>query len=367
MIKSSQIKEIDLSRLPVTQVDKGSRGGGIFLMLFACLWSGIPTLILIKAISSGAMEPGLWALLLFSIIGTGLFLGGLYMLTCQTTTVLSREHASVTQKSIFGTKQWTARLSDFTGIRSRSEYHPGTRHSPAYTLYIVELLHPAPKQTVRLYEARTESGVRGIWENACRVLALPAVEGEGATLVTRAVEDLDKSVRELAREGKLHVNFDPTKPPPAGLTLRVDATFLELSIKARKGPTIAGGLFGILFSGIFVYVGFFIKGGPFFFGIVGSVIMLIVILMVVWSLITTEQIRVAKEEIHSLRKTPWGLTTGIRINTTGVETVRIGKKGGQGATGILIETDGGTQIVGAGLPSPSLEWLRNCILKVITS
>ena len=365
--KTSQTKQIDLSHLPVTQVDKGSRGAAIFLLIFACLWGGIPTFALIKAASSGTMQSGMWGLLIFSVIGTGVFIGGLYLMTCSSTTTLSLDHVAVTRKSLFGTKQWTARLSDFTGVRSRSEYHSGGKNNPSYTLYIVELLHPEPKKAVRLYESRMDLCIRGIWENACRVLNLPAVEGEGSNLVTRAVEDLDKSVKDLAREGKLHVDFDPTKPPPAGLTLKVDGKFLELSVKTRKGGTFAGGLIGILFSGVFVYIGFFIKSGPLLFGIVGSLIMLVIILSVIWSLITTEQIRVAKDEVHLRRQTPWGPTNGTRIDTTGVEIVRIGKKDGQGTEGILIETDGGTQMVGAGLPANCLEWLKNCILKVITA
>lgn len=363
----SQTKQIDLTQLPVTQVDKGSRGAGCLLILFACFWGGIPTFILIRALSSGTFNSGMGMLAIFSVIGSCMVLGGLYMLTSSTTTTLSRDQASVIRKSIFGTKQWTARLSEYTGVRWRSEYHSGGKNSPSYTLYIVELLHPESKKTVRLYESRMDAGIRGIWENACRALNMPAMEGEGASLVTRAVEDLDKSVKDLAREGKLKVDFDPTRPPPAGLALKVDGKFLELSVKTRAGAALGGGLIGILFSGVFVYIGFFLKDAPILFGIIGSIIMLVIILVTLWALVTTEQIRVAKDEIHVRRKTPWGPTNGTRISTTGVETVRIGKKGDQGSAGILIETDGGTEIVGSGLPAPCLEWLRNCILKVITA
>ena len=360
-------KQIDLTRLPVTQIDKGTKSVGIFLMIFASLWGGIPTFFLIKALSSGTMQGGMWGLLIFSVIGTGLFLGGLYLLTTNTTTTLTLEQVSVTRKSAFGTRQWTARMSEFTGIRNRSEFHSGGKNSPSYTLYIVELLHPDSQKTVRLYESRMNAGIRGIWENACRALNLAAIEGEGADLVSRAVEDLDKSVKDLAREGKLKVQFDLSKPPPAGLALKIDGPILELSVRGRKRSSLAGGVFGLVFSGIFVYIGFFMKGAPLIFGIFACVSVLIILTATVWSLISTEQIRVAKDEIHVRRQTPWGPTKGIRISTTGVETVRIGKQNGQGANGILIETDDGQSMIGTGLPSESLEWLKNCILKVITA
>ncbi len=366
---TGQTRQIDLTRLPVTQVDKGSRGAGIFLLVFACLWGGIPTAIfLLNVLSSGPMQAGLWGLLIFGVIGIGIFIGGLYLLTASTTTTLSLETVGVTKTSLFGTKQWIARLSEFTGIRHRSEYHSGGKNSPSYTLYIVELFHPNDAtKAVRLYESRTDIGIRGIWENACRTLNLPAVEGEGSNLVIRAVEDLDKSVKDLVREGKLHVDFDPSKLPPAGLSLKVDGPFLELSLRKNKGSTLTGGGIGLTVSGVFVYVGFFVKGAPVFFGIIGVVILLIVLAATVWALITTEQIRVAKDELQVRRQTPWGPTKGTRINAADVETVRIGKKDGQGYTGILVETNIGTTLVGAGLSSDCLEWLKNCILKIISA
>jgi hypothetical protein len=359
-------KRIDLTRLPVTQVDRSPKAAGIFLLVFACLWGGIPALVLVKAVASGTMQTGLWGLLLFAVIGIGIFIGGLALLASSTTTTLSREKVNVTKKSLFGTRQWIEPLSAFTGIRSRSEYHSGGKNSPSYTLHIIELLHPDPKKAVRLYESRLDVGARGIWEDACRTLNLPAVEGEGDNVVIRGVEDLDKSVKDLAREGKLQVDFDLSKAPPTGLTLRVDGAHLELSIHSRHA-SLWGPLIGLIVSGVFVYVGFFVKNAPFALGIIGGLFMLLMLGSGIWSLITTEQIRVAREEIHVRRQTPWGPTQGTRISTASVESVRIGRKDGQGLEGILLETDAGTTLVAENLPSDSLSWLKNCILKVISA
>ena len=360
-------KRIDLTHLPITQVDKGSKVAGVFLMGFAAFWGGIPTAVLIHAVSAGKMQAGLWGLLVFSVIGTGLFIGGLYLVTSRTTTILSHEQVSVTRKSLFGTLQWTAPLASFLGIRYRSEYHSGGKNRPSYTLYIVELHHKEPRKAVCLYESRSESGVRAIWEDACRKLSLPAVEGAGANLVIRSVEDLDKSVKELAQAGKLQVEFDPSLPPPAGLSLKADGRFLEVSVTKRAGGMLFGALFAVLFSGLFIYIGFFVRNAPIVFGIFGSGFLLIFLIVLAWTIITTEQIRVAKDEIQLRRQTPWGPTNGRRIDAATVEVVRIGKKDGQGSEGVLIETDAGTTLIGAGLPAGCLVWLKNCILKIIAN
>ena len=364
--RTGQSRHIDLSHLPVTQVDKGSKGLAIFLMGFAGVWGGIPTAALGKAIAAGKMQPSQLPLLLFTVIGTGIFMGGLYLLTRRITTTIARDQVSVLKRSLFGESQWSAPLSAFTGVRNRSEYHTGGKNQASYTLYLVELLHPESRKTVRLYESRSDAGVRGIWEDACRALNMPAVEGEGAQAVKRAVEDLDKSVKELAREGKLHVEFDAARRPPEGVTLKVDGKFLEVSVPTRKGAGIGGTLVGLMVSGVFVYIGFFLKSGPVFFGIIGALFMLLMLATTVWSWITTEQVRVAKDEIHLRRQTPWGPTKGTSIAAASVEVVRIGKKDNQGYEGILIETNAGTTQVATGLSAATLDWLKNCLLKVIS-
>lgn len=364
---SGKTKRIDLSHLPVTQTDRSTRGAGVFLVIFSCFWGGIPAAILIKSAASGTMEPGLLYLILFVVIGLGIFMGGLYLLTASTTTSLSLQEVRVSRRSVFGTKEWRSPLSAFTGVRSRREYHSGSDNSPSYTLYLVELLHSDPKKTVRLYESRGEAGHRRIWEDACRALGLPAVEGDGANLVLRAAGDLDKSVKDLAREGKLHVEFDPAKAPPPGLSLKVDGHYLELSVKTRNPGSLLGLLIALIVPGIFIYVGFFVKGVPVFFGIVGLIFMLIFGGGMLWTLLTTEQIRVAKDEIHVRRLTPWGPMSGTRLDCRRIEVVRIGKKDEQGEEGVLIESDAGITLVGSGLPDADLEWLKNCILKIISA
>jgi hypothetical protein len=359
-------RQLDLSALPATHVAKGSKGLGIFMMIFALFWGGLPTIVLIISIASGKFEPGMLLVLFFTLIGAALFVGGLNVVVGSTITIIDRTRVSVTKKSLFGTKQWSEQLSVFDGVLSRSEYHQGGKNQPSYTLYIVELRHADPKKAVKLYESRSDEDFRAIWEDYCRKLNLQALETDGGTLVKRDVEDLDKSVKELVREGKVKVKFDPSKAPPAELSLRVDGDVLELTVVKKKSSPV-GYAIALIIPGVFAYIGFFVKGCPILFGIVGAVLFAVVAWGIVWSLIAKDQIRIGKDEIRTRQLTPWGATEGASVRSEGIETVRIGKEGGSGQNGVVLETDERHVTVGAGLSAESLEWLKNCIVRVIAA
>src|SRR3990172_10032397 len=61
-------RRLDVTALPATRVDKGAKGAGIFMMIFALVWGGVPTLMLIASIASGKFEPAMLFMLIFSVI-----------------------------------------------------------------------------------------------------------------------------------------------------------------------------------------------------------------------------------------------------------------------------------------------------------
>lgn len=362
---SSCTKYVDLSTLPATHVEKGSKAAGIFMMLFALIFGGVPTGMLLSAIASGEFNPGMLGILIFSVIGVALFLGGLHLMFSSVTTVIDQHKITVTKKSLFGTKQWSEVLSAFEGVLSRSEYHSGGKNRPSYTLYIVELRHKEPRKVIKLYESKENFAVRTVWEDYCRKLNMPALEADGARFLKRDVEDLDKSVKELVRDGKVKVDFDPSKPPPSELSLRIDGGVLELTV--LKKPSPVGFAFALLIAGAFAYIGFFVKDCPVVFGVIGVIILVLVVGGYVWSFFAKGQIRIGKDEVRTRQLTPWGVTERAGVECKDIETVRIGKQDGRGLDGVLLETDKGCIKVGEGLSAESLEWLKNCIIRVIST
>lgn len=355
----------DVQNLPATQVVKGAKVLGVFFVVLSIFLGGMPTFALIQAVVSGKFKPDMFFILIFSVVGTGLFIFGLSQFFKETSTTIDAKKITVKSKSLFGRTEWSEPLSNYEGIFSRSEYHSGGKNQSSYTLYIVELLHNDKKKKIKLYQSKSNAEFRTIWEDYCRKLNLPAVEKDGEKLIKRDFRDLNKSVKEMAAEGKVKIQFDPSAPVPAGLQAKPNGDMLEITI-ARKGVPLIGMLIAMTIPGIFIYIGFFVKNCPIIFGIFGIVFDIILGAVFVWLLITKEQVLVGKEEIHIRRVTPWGTTAGKHINASEIETVRIGKKDEQGSEAVIISTDKIEESVGGGLPDDALNWLKNCIMAIIS-
>ncbi len=360
-------RHIDLSSLPITHEDKGNKVAGIFLILFSLLWGGIPTLILLAAVSDGDFEPAMLFLLIFTLIGAALLAVGVGVFTHRKTIRIDDEHVSVDSRSIFGRKTWTEPLSGYRGILLRSEYHSGGKNRSSYTLYIVELYHENRKKRIRLYQSLSPSDFRRFWQESCRYLNMPGLEGEEGNMTVRDAQDLDKSVRELAQEGKLDVVFDPEKPPPTGFDLKIDGGKLRISMPRGHGGAI-GLLLGMLFAGVFIYIGFFIDDAPLAFGIVGLIFLGIMIAATIWTAISQKMLLVAPESIRVFHHTPWGDTGGTELPVERITNIRIGRpsENNQARKGVVLTTADRCLSIGQGLRDDALQWLQSCLLTVIT-
>ncbi len=366
-LRRSLDKRMDLSSLPAEHTDRGSRFGGVFVLIFSMIWGGGPTVGILHFLAEGEFDPLMLFMLIFTVVGAGLFVFGLYLITYVKTTRIDGKTVQVESKWRFGHKIWEEPLANYPGVIQRSEYHSGSKHSSGYTVYLVELHHEDKKRRLRLYESRSEAGIRGIWEDYCRQLSKPALENDGGQMRVRSVEDLDKSVKELAKEGKVQVNFDASVPPPKGLRLSVEGETLRIVLlKGRFSPL--GAILLLAIPMVFVYIGFGGEDGPVFFGVVGLIFMLFGLGALAWSLVAKAVLEVRGSGIKLLWKTPWGDTPGVGMEAEKIESVSIGKPAGANTHkyAVLIAADDRTLPVGQGLPAPALEWLKNCILAVIT-
>ena len=156
-------------------------------------------------------------------------------------------------------------------------------------------MHPDEQRRIKLWQKRRSCSLgdhaheeaysrqhRASWKKYSRQLALPALkqDEDGEEYMRSDAEDLDKSVRELAAEGKLEITFDSVANVPEKLELDIQGDQLEVVICNRMMPpgimltvmliffgplatvTIWGGFFSVasnIFSRIVtVFVGVFI-------------------------------------------------------------------------------------------------------------
>lgn len=364
MASSNGEKKIDLQNLPAVHEDKGARTLGVFMMLFSSVWGGFPTLMLIRMFSSGSFKPEMLFMLVFTVIGTVLFFAGLNMVFRKKVTRIDSNGVSVHQTGLFSQRSWSAPFSHYRGILAREEYHSGGKNSPSYTLYLVELLHEEKDKTVQLYSSRSGDGHRSIWEDYCRTLGLPALEKDGAGYSARDVEDLDKSAAQLVREGKVAVEFDPTAAVPEGIDVIPADGELVLTLKLRKMP-IGAVIIGMLLPSAFIYVGFFRKDAPWMFGVAGIIILTVITAVMILLPMTRQRVNLSKESVRTCWILPWGEMNAQEMKACDIESVKIFNREGTAYDAVWLSGDSGSVSVGSGLKSDALNWIKNCILKVL--
>ncbi len=359
--------EVEINRLPVRHEEKGAIWSSLILMAFALVVGGLPTWFLIWTVLSGDFQPEMLSLLLFSIVGLVLFGIGLKKITTRRVIEISESTVKYQQRSIFGRKSWEEALSNYKGVWSHSVQYTGSNHSSEYTVYKLDLLHPNRKRRLALYASRSSDGLRARQQNYCRQLQVPALEGEDEeNLTVREVEDIGKSVGELAREGRIDTDFDPSAAPPPGLQFNMEDE--QLRITLPRAPRLwLGVLTGILVAGGFLAAGTMIQDAPGILNLIGVGILLATIGSVVWEFITEKVLTIAPDFVHVGRKTPWGDTKGRHIPAAAIQTIRVGRRiNNQGPVALLLGKDDLPYAVGAGLPKETLEWLRNCVLAIVS-
>lgn len=357
--------EIVIDHFPYKIEKKGSIALGLFLIVFASFWGGMPGYFFIKMIRDGEFEASKAFILIFPIIGTLLFLFGLSQFFLHEIWEITDIHIIYNKKGLFGIKKWMEPISKYRGVLSATEQRSsGGKNSSTYTVWVIYLYHDEYKKRIKLFESSSSSGVREKWENYARTFNRPAIERSGKEFITRDVDDLDKSVKELIREGEIKIDFDFAKPTPKGFEVKRAMNEVQVVRKSKPLGIFVGPPFVLAFCGVFIYLGFF-GDAPILFGLVGTFFLIIFFVFFIYKIISTPCYAIKREEVHTYRLTPWGSTKGQRIKADMIESIDI-KSSGNNYNALMISTDQREYSIGSGLRKDEREWLRDCMLYMIS-
>lgn len=357
---------IDLSSPPVEAHQTGSKVGALFLILFSLIWGGFPTVGLFSILGSGDAGPELFIFLIFPIIGIGILLFGIHSFLWRRGVAFDGQSFTVTESGLKGTKSWTEPLSAYEGVM-RSTRRVKTKNS-SYTLYMIDLIHPDPDRNINLYTDTTEAGFRGIWEEYCRGLKLPAFEQGDGGMVRRDAADLDKSVGELIQEGKVEIDYETLSRPAEGLAVDIEGDAIAITRTGPQNPWW-GSLIAVLFPLIFVGVGFFVSDlglfGRAIFGGMGMLFELMFVVGVYRDLTTRARLRVGPDGVRVNKVGSNGEDEGKFIPAAEIEAVTLKRKDNEWRPSVVISSDRETLRFGAGLPRTALEFAMNTVLAKI--
>lgn len=351
---------LNTNRLPAQRIDRRYRLIGFGVLIFSLMFGGSMLFSLLT--TWGAMDGDQWVNVLLVVGFAVMALVGWWMITLRVTTVIDRDVVSRETVSVFGRRFWQEPMSHYQGVLQRSEYHRGSKNSPAYTIYIVELYHAIKKRRILLYQSMKEDGLRTVWEDYCRQLGQPGLEKDGEEICERQVADLDKTVRELAMEGKLESSFDPLATPPQGLRLSQAGAALRVEMRRFYLPATVIFPFVVL-MGLGSFVLFFTAGLPWAFVLAGCFLVIIAV-AACWSYVVTPVLLVGHDTLRLFKSIPWGETVGKTLDTQTVESVRIGVVPNSERPALVVEGDSQKLVLGAALSNEARIWLKRCVLAV---
>lgn len=360
---SSEIR-FDLGDLPAIYIDRGCRGTGVLVGLVALFVAISMGSVLMSTPFGGGRSAEWWLIAILVLGGFAVFVVALHLMTLRVTTTIDREHVRRESVSLFGCRSWSEPLHNYRGVLKRSDFQEGRTGDRSSMLYIVELNHEAKPKRVPLYQSKSDEGLRARWEACCQQLGLAGLEEDGGEIRVRPVADVNKSVRELAAEGKVDVAFDPASPPPAGLrvsmdgkTLRIARRTVRISPLAMIPVTVVTALAALLV---------FLDAGPVCAVLLVAFVVALVMLAACWTFIVTPVLVLGGGQVRCVSVTPWGETAGETVMAEAIVSVRIARPPWSRRDALLIETRAGDLVVGTGLSADALSWLKRCVLAVLT-
>ncbi len=323
---------------------------------------------------------------------------------------ITSDRVSMATRTPIGTRGWSEPLAAFQGVRWKrflvTSRNDNSRQTQRRYRNVIELQHANPKHTFALMVyttgradaaatlalartafatrdpsdeqkaemeaaaedlARQSRGdhLRQRWEQMAALLNLPAIDARDGGETIRQVEDLDKTVRELAEEGRKVTDWKQGSPPePLAIESESDGTEAVV-IRQTDAPLVARlfmilgaimvvlGLFtlqfglafgGILFAGAGFFIQFIGKANPRRLQIVDG-----------------ELRYINPNRRHTNFKVPLARIEGIEIRDREADQAyaRTLKIRGQH---LWILSDRGEFTAGGGLSSDALIWLRGYLL-----
>ncbi len=313
---------------------------------------------------------------ILALAGLFVLVQGAIGLVDKRTVRIDGDTVEVSGRSLLKSENWSEPLSAFEGVRWREfvvqrrlAVNSSNRTSRLPKVYqALDLLHPDPAKCVPLYVTRLRDVTRPKWEKLAKLLGAPAIDARGGERRVRAAEDLDKPVRRLAQEGKIHAEWDRSAPP-AGLEVAKegdgpDAERIVATIHAKRYPTwLYGGV--MAFAALFLILG--VTDLAFMPALFGGALGA----GVAWHWRSEDHnprticITRAAVEIHT--PNPGNAPTHDVLDHSTIRDVHIGKSYDKSSIGphLLISTKSGEIKVGSGLSREGLDWLRDLILAAI--
>ncbi len=274
------------------------------------------------------------------------------------------KNIQIVDRQIGGKKNiYKEALKNYEGVQLRIEFFQfGFLNK---NRYIIELRHKNLHKVAPLYISTSGKNIRSKWKYYAKKLNLPALILTNDGLVKRDVEDLDKSVKELFREGKLKNDYNAADSLPESVILvrKKDKTVIKMAkILWDAYNIIAWGIIILAAAALLAFVFAYDGGFSSTVFVIGS---LLVLLCAIISLFRRDKIAIKKHKLVIVHKFPLRNLKKDEINKNDIEAIVVTENPATGRYFLSITSNTKNVIFGKKMPAEALDWIRKYLINNI--
>lgn len=157
------------------------------------------------------------------LIGLGLFIYSIFSFVRYKKFSFDGKEFQIIYRPAVGVKhRFSEPLSNYMGVRLRVLFVQSGLFNK--NRYIIDLYHQDASKIVPLYISTSNKNIRLIWEGYAKLLKMPALSVGDRGLVQRDYADLDTSLKDLGKAGKLPFIASGKLPAPESLEITEERT-----------------------------------------------------------------------------------------------------------------------------------------------
>ena len=262
----------------------------------------------------------------------------------------------------FGGKKTTykEKLENYEGVQLRIEFFQFGFWNR--NRYIIELRHKNLHKVAPLYISMNGRNIRKIWKDYAKKLNLPAIVFKNGDITKIDIEDLDKPLQTLAKEGKISNTFDINSPLPKETVLvrKRDKKVIKVShvIWDAYNIILLAFLF-MLWCGLFAFI-LSERICPMSGFISGAVLLWLTTLH-----FRRDKIAVKKDKLVIVHKFPLRNFKNDELLKKDIEAIEVTENPATGRSFLSIYSNSKMVIFGKKLPLQDLQWVRAFLINDI--
>lgn len=304
----------------------------------------------------------------FMIIGLGLAISKIFTYFQYNKYIIKGADVTIIHRRLFkGRQVLSEKLANYSGVRFRMEFHQSG--FILKTLYILELYHHNVDKIVPLYIATTDKKLRHIWKDYAKKLKLPALLNTDEGIKQYSAKELNKSVRELYKQGVFEDKYDDYSRIPSTVTYARKKDKIVLKIRKIIWDIFNFvGWFGIIVVALFALLA--IKqliASQANWGLPFALLMawLIITFICLQFLFRKEKLVLKKHKIVHTYKYMLFSTKHNQIFKKDIEAIEVMENPATGRLFIGIISDDNAITFGAKLSKKDLNWIKKFLIHEI--